>query len=273
MKPKTTPPAKDKTKQDTPSIARPEAHHDAVELVRLRNDFYRDNYRRLIAIFLLLLILMLALVTGLYYLMTHRPAPRYFATDATGRIVHLIPLGSPAVSSTLLQNWAVRGATASFTFNYIQLNQQLETAKDTYFTQNGGQAFMTALTNSGDLDAVVQGKFIVTAQPTGAPEILNQGQMNNGEYKGHYAWIVRIPLQVNFESVQQNVNSKRNINVQMTIVRTSAFVDSAVLNIDGLQGIGISQLLVQGNNTSTNTGPLTPSAYLDRGNSPSTSVA
>jgi intracellular multiplication protein IcmL len=192
------------------------------------------------------MILMLGMMYAIYYLTAHRPAPRYFATDATGRIVKLIPLGSPAVSDTLLQNWAVRAATSSFTFNYIQLNQQLETAKDTYFTSQGGTAYMSALNNSGDLDAVVQGKFIVTAAPTGAPEILNRGQMNGGLYKGHYAWIVRIPMQVNFNSVQQNVNGSRNINVQMTIVRTSSFVDSAVPNIDGLQGIGVSQLLVQG---------------------------
>ncbi len=233
---------------------------DALELVRLRNDFYRDNYRRLIAILLLLLVLMFAMSYWIYYLTSHRPSPRYFATNAAGGLIPLIPLGQPSLTDTALQNWSVRAASAAFTFNYVQLNQQLETAKDTYFTDTGGDAFMAALTNSGDLDAVTQGKFIVTSQPTGAPEILAHGAMNSGTYKGHYAWVVRVPLQINYESVLENIASHRNINVQLTIVRTSPLVDNAAPNIDGLQGIGISQLLVQSatNVTTPQTGGVVP---------------
>lgn len=235
---------------------------DALELVRLRNDFYRDNYRRLIAILLLLLVLMFAMSYWIYYLTSHRPSPRYFATNAAGGLIPLIPLGQPSISDIALQSWSVRAASAAFTFNYIQLNQQLEVAKDTYFTDTGGTAFMDALTSSGDLDAVTQGKFIVTSQPTGAPEILARGAMNTGAYKGHYAWVLRVPMQVNYESVLENISSHRNINVQMTIVRTSPLVDNAATNIDSLQGIGINQLLVQGttNVMTPQTGGVTPAS-------------
>ncbi|MBY0545032.1 MAG: DotI/IcmL/TraM family protein [Gammaproteobacteria bacterium] len=218
---------------------------EAVELVRLRNDFYRDNYRRLIAILLLLLVFMFAMVYWIYYLTSHRPSPRYFATNAAGGLIPLKPLSESSLSDIALQNWTVRAATTTFTFNYVQLNQQLENAKDTYFTSAGGQAFMTTLVNSGDLDAVNQGKFIVTSEPTGAPEILSRGIMDAGSYKGRFAWVVQVPLQINYESVLQNISSHRTVNVQMTVVRTSPLVDNSATNIDSLQGIGISQLLVQ----------------------------
>ncbi|MFN7097465.1 MAG: DotI/IcmL/TraM family protein, partial [Gammaproteobacteria bacterium] len=235
-------PTKDQAKKAAPASKQPfmdaNTKQDALELVRLRNDFYRDNYRRLIAILLLLLVLMFAMSYWIYYLTSHRPAPRYFATNTAGGLIPLVPLGQPSMSDVALLNWANRAAQAAFTFNYVQLNQQLELAKDTYFTDTGGDAFMTALTNSGDLDAVTQGKFIVTSNASSAPEILARGNMNAGTYKGHYAWVVSVPLQINYESVLENVASHRNINVQMTIVRTTVLIDNTAPNVDGLQGIG-----------------------------------
>lgn len=228
-----------------PQFQTEETKKTAYELVRLRNDFYRDNYRRLIAIFLLLLTLLFATCYWIYYLTSHRPPPRYFATNAAGGLIPLTPLNQPSISDIALQNWATRAAVAAFTFNYVQLNQQLETAKDTYFTDTGGTAFVNALINSGNLDAVTTGKFIVTSQPTGAPEIITRGEMNQGPYKGRYAWVVKIPLQLNYESVLENIASKRYVDLQMTIVRTSSLVENAATSVDSLLGIGISQLLAQ----------------------------
>jgi hypothetical protein len=69
--------------------------------------------------------------------------------------------------------------------------------------------------------------------------------MQSGRYAGRYAWVVNVPLQINYQSPAVNVASRRMVNVQMTIVRTSPSVDNTAPNIDGLQGIGISQLLVK----------------------------
>jgi intracellular multiplication protein IcmL len=219
---------------------------DALELIRLRNDFYRDNYRRLIVILLMLMVLMFGLAYWIYYLTTHRPQPRYFATNAIGGLAPLRALNQPSMSQGQLQNWAARAAATTFTFNFAQLTQQLAYARETYFTDAGGTAFMKALTASKDLDAVVQGKFIVISQPTGAPQILSQGVMQSGNYKGRYAWVVKVPLQIAYQSAAMNVSSRRDVDVQMTIVRTSPLVDNAAPNIDGLQGVGVSQLLVKG---------------------------
>ncbi|NNM58801.1 MAG: DotI/IcmL/TraM family protein [Legionellales bacterium] len=244
------------TKPAKPEFMDPQAKKEALELIRLRNDFYRDNYRRLIVVLLMLLVLMFSMVYWIYYLTSHRPSPRYFATNTAGGLIPLKPLSVSSLSITALQNWTARAAAASFSFNYIQLKQQLENVKDTYFTSSGGDMFLSTLIKSGDLDAVTQGKFIVTSEPTGAPEILSQGIMGSGSYKGRYAWVVRVPLVINYESILENISSHRNINVQMTVVRTSPLVENVATSIDSLQGIGISQLLVQG--TSNNFGPPQP---------------
>ena len=39
---------------------------DALELVRLRNNFYRDNYRRLMALLLMMSISLIVLVVGVF---------------------------------------------------------------------------------------------------------------------------------------------------------------------------------------------------------------
>lgn len=256
-------PPKKAAKQANPEFMNPQAKKDALELIRLRNDFYRDNYRRLIVVLLMILVLMFAMSYWIYYLTSHRPAPRYFATNTAGGLIPLKPLSVSSISNIELQNWTARAAVASFTFNYIQLKQQLENTKDTYFTSQGGSDFVSTLIKSGDLDAVTQGKFIVTSQPTGAPEILSQGVMGAGNYKGRYAWVVRVPLQINYESILQNITSHRNVNVQMTVVRTSPLVENVATNIDSLQGIGISQLLVQGTSGALTSPQATPPTVAD----------
>ena len=59
---------------------------EAFEIVRLRYNFYRDNYRRLVITLLLMIIINLGLIGTLVYLLTHCPAPQYFATSADGTI-------------------------------------------------------------------------------------------------------------------------------------------------------------------------------------------
>lgn len=250
-----------KSTTDKANFVAPEERANAIELVRLRNNFYQDNYRRLISILLLLIVLIFSLVFWVYYLSTHRPQPRYFATNAAGGLVPLMPLNRPSLSQVQLQNWAARAATSAFTFNYIQLRDQLQDTQNTYFTDTGATQYLQALNNSKDLDAVTQGHFIVTAQPTGAPVILSNGVMTSGPYVNRWAWVVSVPLAISFQSDSLNRNGQRNVNVQLTIVRTSRLVDPEATNIDSLQGIGVSQLLVQPvTDTSGATTPLTPPA-------------
>jgi len=217
---------------------------NAFELVRLRNYFYRDNYRRLIAIAVFLSALTVILAAWAYYLITHKPSPRYFATNVQGGIVPLHKLNTPGLKTSYVLSWAARGATKSFTFNYVQYRQQIEEAKNIYYTPQGGEQFAQQLTDSNDLKAVVAGKFIVTAQPSAAPSLIWQGVVPTGTYKGRYGWQVDLPMVLNIQNAD-NVN-RRNIDIKMTIVRDSYLIDYKAINLDGTKGIGIAQILVKG---------------------------
>jgi intracellular multiplication protein IcmL len=221
----------------------------AFELVKLRNFFYRDNYRRLIAILFFMCILSLLLGYWVSYLITHRPEPRYFATNVQGGITPLYRLDSPGVGTDFVLSWAGRAVSKAFTFNYVEYKGQLEGAAEVYFTANGGQEFIQELENSNDLKAVLAGKFIVTAKPNAAPQLLWQGQLPSGDYQGRYGWQVELPVLLTIQNCTQMVS--RYIDVKMTIVRDSYLIDSQAKNMDGAKGIGIAQLLVRGISQST----------------------
>src|SRR5262245_58488610 len=144
---------------------------NALELVRLRNEFYRDSYRRVMMILLLAILVIFILAGSLTYVLTHPPAPRYFATDSTGRIIPLIPLDRPNLSTSALLQWANSAAVAAFTYNFVNYRQELQAASE-FFTPEGWQAFIQSLQQSNNLSAVIAKKLVVSAVATGAPVVL-----------------------------------------------------------------------------------------------------
>lgn len=250
-KPKTDAPTKPESRpQNTkaasasksgPSPAQAQAK-DAFELVRLRNFYYRDGYRRLLSLVLVLALMLCGSVGWVYYLFTHRPAPRYFATNVHGGLIPLVPLTTPSMSDQSLINWAARAASSAFTLNYVQYRDQIENTKDTYFTSTGADQYQQQLISSNDLAAIVQGNFVVVAQPNAAPTIVRKGIEQIGQQQV-YTWHVELPLLLSFHS--QEINSQRLFDLQLTIVRSGYLVDNLATNLDGMRGIGISQLLAR----------------------------
>lgn len=62
---------------------------DAVEQVKLRNNYYRDNFRRVVKVLLGMVFVCICLIAVIIYQYRTRPEPRYFATSADGRITPL----------------------------------------------------------------------------------------------------------------------------------------------------------------------------------------
>lgn len=198
---------------------------DALELVRLRNNFYRDNYRRLVSLLLILILINLCLVAGVIYLITHRPAPQYFATNAEGRIIPLSPLSSPVVTPAELLQWATEAVVDTYSYSFVNYRKELQSAAQ-HFTPEGWNQFQTSLQASRNLDTVLAKKMVVSAVPTGAPVITDQGLLS-----GRYAWRIRIPLLVTYQSSQEQIQQPVNANI--LVVRVS--------NLDTPKGIAIAQ--------------------------------
>lgn len=187
---------------------------DAVELVKLRNNFYRDNYRRVVMALLVLLLINVGLIAIIIYQYQSRPEPRYFATSADGRITPLYSLRSPVVSAAELREWSAKAASSAFTYNFSNYREALQVASEN-FTPRGWKDFQEALRKSGNLATVLKQKLVVSAVPTGTPEIIDQRIISS-----RYTWKIQIPLLVTYQSAGTTLQDP--LLVTLSIVRMSA---------------------------------------------------
>lgn len=201
---------------------------DALTAVALRNNFYRDGQRKMILVLLVSMAANFVLALMLIYIITHPPAPKYFATSINGRITPLFPLNEPNQSDSAVLQWANQAAIAAFTYNFVNYRTELQ-ASSGFFTAEGWDQFLSALQQSNNLDAVKAKKLIVSAVATRAPIILQKGLLN-----GSYAWRVQMPILVTYQSASEF--SQQNNVVTMLITRVST--------LNSPRGIGISQFVV-----------------------------
>lgn len=201
---------------------------DALTTVALRNAFYKDGHRKMTIALLISILLNFILTALLFYLITHPPAPKYFATSINGRITPLYPLSEPNQSDSAVLQWANQAAIAAFTYNFVNYREELQ-ASSGFFTAEGWSQFLTALEASNNLDAVKAKKLIVSAVATRAPIILQKGILN-----GKYSWRVQMPILVTYQSASEF--SQQNNVVTMLITRVST--------LNSPRGIGIAQFVV-----------------------------
>lgn len=202
---------------------------DALKTVALRNGFYRDNYRRIVLILILSILVNLGLAGIVYYQVTNPPAPKYFATTINGRITPLQPLNQPNQSDAAVLQWANQAAIAAYTYNFVNYRQQLQSAS-AFFTAQGWTDFVSALRDSNNLDAVRSKKLIVSAVATAAPIVLRKGLLD-----GRYAWRVQMKLLVTYQSASEFVQERNTVTMLIRRVST----------LNSPRGIGIEQMVVQ----------------------------
>lgn len=201
---------------------------DALVAVALRNRFYKDGQRKMVVALLFSLTMNIVLGVLMGYILTHPPAPKYFATSVNGRITPLFPLDEPNQSDSAVLQWASQAASAAFTYNFVNYRDELQ-ASSGFFTAEGWQQFLTALQESNNLDAVKAKKLIVSAVATRAPIILQKGMLN-----GRYSWRIQMPILVTYQSASEF--SQQNNIVTMLITRVST--------LNSPRGIGIAQFVV-----------------------------
>lgn len=189
-------------------------NEDAIEVIRLRNNFYRDGYRRVLVILLISMIANLVLGGLLSYTFINRPTPEYFATTKDGKVLRLYALSNPVVSTAELLQWAATAATASYTFNFVNYRKELQEASE-YFTPSGWKAFQEALKASRNLETVINKKLTVNAVATGAPVIIDQGVIG-----GKYKWKIQVPILITYESANTKITQPTLVTMLISRVST-----------------------------------------------------
>ncbi len=194
--------------------------------VVIRNEFYRDGYRSLLRLSLLQGLIILALLGAMYFVIqTHQPENRYFATTEDGRLVPMVALNEPNLSTPALMSWVAQAATEVMTFGFNDYRRRLQESSRT-FTRRGWESFTGALQRSRIIEMVEANQQVVTAAPQGAPIVISEGLV-----AGRYQWQVQLPLILTYQSGARTRTDK--LLVTIVIVR--------VPRLESPNGVGIEQ--------------------------------
>jgi len=199
--------------------------------VIVRNEFYRDGYRTLLKIAIIQALIIVGLILAMYYVIqVNQPKDRYFATTSDGRLVPMVALNEPNLSTPALMSWAAQSATEVMTFGYHDYRRRLQEASRN-FTRIGWASFTTALETSRIMEMVEANQYVVNAAPTSAPVLLEEGVV-----QGRYQWRIEVPIVVTYQAGAQ----KRADSYILTllIVRVS--------KLESPNGVGIEQWVAQG---------------------------
>lgn len=195
--------------------------------VSMRNDFYRDSYKKVLFVLFISIGFNFALASVVSFMVMNPPKPKYFATSINGRVTPLVALDMPNQSDSAVLQWVNQAAIAAYTYNFLNYRNQLKAASS-YFTTDGWKQFLLALSGSNALDTVKQEKLIVSAVATKAPVILQKGVVN-----GSYSWRVQLPILVSYQSASQSRQQTKVVTLLVTRIST----------LSSPRGIGIAQYI------------------------------
>lgn len=206
------------------------APDDGLGHVVVRNEFYRDGYRTLLKVALLEAVVIIGLILAMFYVIqVHQPENRYFATTSDGRLVPMVALNEPNLSTPALMSWAAQAATETMTFGFHDYRRRLQESSRN-FTRIGWASFTTALEKSRIMEMVEANQQVLTASPRSAPILVSEGVVN-----GRYQWQVEMPMVVTYQAGSQT--RADNLVITLLIVRVS--------RLESPNGVGIEQWIAQ----------------------------
>ncbi|MGN7437357.1 MAG: type IVB secretion system apparatus protein IcmL/DotI [Alcanivorax sp.] len=194
--------------------------------VVIRNEFYRDGYRSLLKMTLIQSVVILGLIGCMYYVVkVNQPQHFYFATTEDGRLIPMVPLGQPNLSTPALMSWVAQATTEVMTFSFNDYRRRLQESSRN-FTKRGWESFTQALQRSRIIEMVEVNQQMITAAPKGAPILQSEGLV-----AGRYQWVVEIPLVLTYRSGAKTSNT--GLLVTVIVVR--------VPRLESSNGVGIEQ--------------------------------
>ncbi len=203
---------------------------DGLGTVVVRNEFYRDGYRTLLKIALLEAVVIIGLILVMIYIInTNKPENRYFATTNDGRLVPMVALNEPNLSTPALMSWTAQAATEVMTFGFHDYRRRLQEASRN-FTRIGWASFTSALEKSRIMEMVEANQQVVTAAPRSAPVLVSEGVVD-----GRYQWQVEVPMVITYQAGSQT--RADNLILTLLIVRVS--------KLESPNGVGIEQWVAQ----------------------------
>jgi intracellular multiplication protein IcmL len=196
--------------------------------VLLRNDFYRDNFRRMVFVAMLSFILNIILVIALLYHQNQTAQPVYFATTPDGKLIKLEPLQSPILNDEAVISWVGRAVPEVYSLDFMSYKEKVLQSKK-YFTSYGWPQFLKAFDST--LTQIRDEKLVTRATLIGVPIITAHKIID-----GRYTWYVQVPIMITFQ--KGSLSSSKQIVWSLVVQRMNDTTAEG-----GLQPVGISQVV------------------------------
>lgn len=204
---------------------------DALLMIFERNYFYRRQYLLALGAFGMALLVLVVLFFVLIYVVRNPTAPLYFATDNVGRLIKVVPVTQPNMSTEDMTRWAINAVEKTYSYDYVNYRRQLQSAQK-YFTTYGWTKYMSALKTSNNLIALTNRKLVIRAKVVGPPKLIVAGLLG-----GSYAWKFEMPVLVTNWLPPYDAQSKFTNALTVTvIVQRMPILQSS-------DGVGIVQLV------------------------------
>jgi intracellular multiplication protein IcmL len=207
-----------------------EPSNNGLQVVYLRNDFYKKKFHTLFGMFLLSLFGIGILSSMLVYLIKHPPHPLYFVADPVGRLIQDVSVQEPNMSLDDVTAWAIEAVTTAYTYSYMNYRNELQKTQK-YFTTYGWRNYMSGLQASNNLDALTKRKYIQLGAVVQRPQLVVQGHMGSV-----YAYKFRMPVLVTYWYPPYDDKSKfyNPLMITLTIQRVDL--------LQSYKGLGIVQM-------------------------------
>lgn len=163
----------------------------AIEKVKLRNEFYRDSFRRVVFILFISGIINIIMALSIIYLVYTKPKPSYFATFDNGTIVELHALSSPVTTDNAVINWVSSAIPSLNSLDFINYRRQIEQNRH-FFTDYGWKEYIKAFQTQ--IDKIKNNQYVVSGALSGVPVIVQKGVLN-----GKYSWKIQVPVIINYQ--------------------------------------------------------------------------
>jgi intracellular multiplication protein IcmL len=215
---------------------------EELQVVRLRNDFYRDGFAKIMLGLTMILTAIILLVAVSVYIYVAKPQPILFATDNDWRILPPVPVDQPYLKRPDLLQWVSDALSDAFTYDFINYRTQ-QPDYEHYFTPNGWKRFSDLISIYAPYTSVINTKLFVTAAPAGAPFVLNEGAL-----EGRFGWWVQLPMEIRYTNYERSYIQP--LVVQVLVLR--------VPTLNNLYGVGIDNIIVVTSKTKPAGGAIGP---------------
>lgn len=172
--------------------------------------------RRMVIVGAVCILLCLALIGLLLSLFAVYPKYKVFQTVDNSIICEIKPEKNPQLTDVAIQDFAKLAVLHSYSFDYINYRDTINTATTRYFTSEGRAAFNKALRTSGSLDHIISNNLIMKSVVKSAPQIEEKGI----DVQGRKYWVVRMPVAIEFYTGQSKPADTQNFVAQVRLVTT-----------------------------------------------------